>query len=36
MLDAIKQGKGNQVEMAMSKYTMSKTQEKLIKEALEK
>ena len=36
MLDAIKQGKGTQVEMAMSKYTMSKSQEfKLIK-ALEK
>ena len=36
MLDAIKQGKGIQVEMAMSKYTMSKSQEfKLIK-ALEK
>ncbi len=36
MLDAIKQGKGTQVEMAMSKYTMSKSQEVKLIKALEK
>tara|TARA_R100000329_G_scaffold125775_1_gene104333 strand:+ start:550 stop:1029 length:480 start_codon:yes stop_codon:yes gene_type:complete len=36
MLDAIKQGKGNQVEMAMSKYTMSKSQEVKLIKALDK
>ena len=36
MLDAIKQGKGIQVEMAMSKYTMSKSQEVKLIKALEK
>jgi hypothetical protein len=36
MLDAIKQGKGSQVEMAMSKYTMSKSQEVKLIKALDK